>query len=153
MMPQNEQKEIDVIIYRVGEQGLEVFLVNPSATPPAPDDAPTWQAPVAEAHDRLLLAHGAIGLEPATDADGTQRQAIAIEADWHEIPSLRALMYEDYRVAKQKAKQHLRNMVPDMEKGAYVAVKDAVKRVMPHQYAFLKELKDIVFDKNQTKYI
>jgi hypothetical protein len=31
-----------------------------------------------------------------------------------------------------------------------VAVKEAFKRVLPEQYAFLKELKDIVSDKNQA---
>jgi hypothetical protein len=34
-----------------------------------------------------------------------------------------------------------------------VAVKDVLKRVMPEQYAFLKELKDVVVEKNQAKYI
>jgi hypothetical protein len=152
----SEERAVDVIIYRVGEQGLEVFLVNPTTDPravPAPDGTELWQAPVAQTPDRLLMASGAIDLDPITAANGIERKAIAIEADWHEIPSLRALMYEDYRVAKQKAKQHLLNMVPDMDKGAYVAIKDAVKRVMPEQYAFLKELKDIIVDKNQTKYI
>ena len=62
-------------------------------------------------------------------------------------------MYEDYRVAKEKAKQHIKSFLPDIEKGTYVAVKEAFKRVLPQQYAFIKELKDIVADKNQTKYI
>jgi predicted NUDIX family NTP pyrophosphohydrolase len=159
MMPQVQDQEIDVIIYRVREQGLEVFLVNPT-TEPSQEAAHQvmatdvqWQAPVAASTERLLEASGAIDLDPIKAADGAERKAIAIEADWHEIPSLRALMYEDYRVAKQKAKQHIRNIIPELDKGAYVAIKDAAKRIMPEQYAFLKELKDIIAEKNSTKYI
>ena len=146
-MSQNEQ--LDVIIYRVRDQGLEVFLVNPETD----GEEGASQVPSAEITARLMSAAGGIELDTYTSADGVERKAIAIEADWHEIPSLRALMYEDYRVAKEKAKQHLRSLMPDPEKGAYVAVKDAVKRVMPAQYAFLKELKDIIVEKNQTKYV
>ena len=145
-MEANEQ--LDVIIYRVRESGLEVFMVNQdendvengALTTPASGDSNTHRFP----------SHS-IELDPVTNARGEARKAIAIEADWHEIPSLRALMYEDYRVAKEKAKLHLKNLIPDFEKGTYVAVKEAFKRVLPEQYAFLKELKDIIADKNQAK--
>jgi predicted NUDIX family NTP pyrophosphohydrolase len=147
-MQQNDQH--DVIIYRVREQGLEVFLVNPTSEHPGAENT---AMPVADVSEYLMAATNSIELESVTNQHGEARKAIAIEADWHEIPSLRALMYEDYRVAKEKAKQHLKNLVPDLDKGAYIAVKDAFKRVMPEQYAFLKELKDIVLDKNQTKYV
>ena len=46
---------------------------------------------------------------------------------------------------------HLQHLAEDFEKGTYVAVKEAFKRVLPAQYAFLKELKDIIADKNQAK--
>jgi hypothetical protein len=144
------QEQVDVLIYRVRENGLEVFLVNQDQQNPVhgPLSAPL----AAEITPDTLAAH-CIQLDPVMDSSGAERKAIAIEADWHEIPSLRALMYEDYRVAKEKAKQHIKSLLPDIEKGTYVAVKEAFKRVMPVQYAFLKELKDIVADKNQTKYI
>lgn len=146
LMDANEQ--MDVIIYRVRESGLEVFMVNQGennvengslTTPSSVDGNP----------DRFP-AHS-IELDPVTNAQGEARKAIAIEADWHEIPSLRALMYEDYRVAKEKAKLHLKNLLPEFEKGTYVAVKEAFKRVLPEQYAYLKELKDIIAEKNQGK--
>ncbi|MFN0174087.1 MAG: hypothetical protein ACKVU0_05515 [Saprospiraceae bacterium] len=139
-------EQLDVIIYRVRENGLEVFLVNQesdgSLTAPFASDAPA---------DRLSAY--CIELDPVADANGDTRKAIAIEADWHEIPSLRALVYEDYRVAKEKARLHLKHLVDDLEKGTYVAVKEAFKRVLPQQYAFLKELKEIIADKNQAKSI
>jgi predicted NUDIX family NTP pyrophosphohydrolase len=146
-MQTNEQ--VDVIIYRVGEKGLEVFLVNPTNEQNAENQ---WKTPTADDNAPERLAN-CIELEPFTDANGDARKAIAIEADWHEIPSLRALMYEDYRVAKEKAKQHIKSLLPDLDKGAFFAVKEALKRVMPEQYAYLKELKDILLEKNSTKYL
>ncbi len=146
-MQKNEQ--VDVIIYRVGEKGLEVFLVHPAEKSDAEQH---WKTPTAgeQTPNRLL---NCIELDPVTGADGEARKAIAVEADWHEIPSLRALMYEDYRVAKEKAKLHIKSLLPDLDKGAFFAVKEALKRIMPEQYAFLRELKDIISEKNSTKYM
>lgn len=39
------------------------------------------------------------------------------------------------------------------EEGNYVAMKEAVKKVLPHQYTILKELKDILMERNITKYL
>lgn len=143
-MQTNEQ--VDVIIYRVRENGLEVFLVDPK------NDG-SLTAPLAGRDPQQRLESKFIELDPVSDPDGATRKAIAIEADWHEIPSLRALIYEDYRVAKEKARSHFMHLLADFEKGTYVAVKEAFKRVMPAQYAFLKELKDIIADKNQVNSI
>ena len=138
----NEQ--VDVIIYRVRESGLEVFLVDQG-------EEGALSAPFANQSAQERFTSQCIELDPVSDDNGDTRKAIAIEADWHEIPSLRALVYEDYRVAKEKARMHLQQLAEDFEKGTYVAVKEAFKRVLPAQYAFLKELKDIIADKNQAK--
>jgi predicted NUDIX family NTP pyrophosphohydrolase len=153
MMSSSEQT--DVIIYRVRETGLEVFLVHPSAiqTGTGDEKEAALHIPGTDQFVPERLSDRYIALDPVTDANGQQRNAIAIEADWHEIPSLRALIYEDYRVAKEKARHHLKNILPSMERGAYVAVKEAFRRIMPEQYAFLKELKEIVAEKNQTHYL
>ncbi len=149
-MPVNEQ--VDVFIYRVRETGLEVFLVNQDQQQ-LPDEA-QWKALSAgqDTPERLRQSN-CIELEPVTGANGESRKAIAIEADWHELPSLRALIYEDYRVAKEKARLKIKNLIPEMEKGTFFAVKEAFKRVLPEQYAFLKELKEVLIEKNSTKYL
>jgi hypothetical protein len=37
----------------------------------------------------------------------------------------------------------------ELEKhGSYFAVKDAIKRVLPQQYSYLKELREIITEKN-----
>lgn len=142
------ETQTDILIYRVKDSGLEVFLFEHR-----PDSVLTMpnQPQIADQ----------IALEPVTAADGQVRQAVAIEADWHDIPSLRELIRTDYVVAKQKAKHHIKSIIPelpemphlDFEQGTYVAIKDAFKQVLPEQYAFLKELKDIVREKNQTRYV
>jgi len=139
-------EQVDVIIYRVRENGLEVFFPNQ-------ESEGSLSAPFGDETEPERFAARYIELDPVADANGDTRKAIAIEADWHEIPSLRALVYEDFRVAKEKARLHIKHLVVDFEKGTYVAVKEAFKRVLPQQYAFLKELKEIIADKNQAKSI
>lgn len=147
-MPANEH--VDVIIYRVKDKGLEVFLVNHKQA----GQSENWKSFEANEDAQARLREGkCIELDPVTGADGAVRQAIAIEADWHDIPSLRALIHEDYRVAKAKAKQRIKHIIPNLEHGAYFAVKEAVKKVMPEQYQFLKELKDILVERNQAEFV
>jgi hypothetical protein len=43
------------------------------------------------------------------------------------------------------------NKVKEMEKGTFFVVKEAFKKVLPHQYEFLKELKDVLTDRNSLK--
>lgn len=142
----------DVIIYRMGEEGLEVFLMNQN--PSEVSEEQRWQTPEApEGVANQTIISKCIELEPTQNAEGASRKAIAVEAEWHDIPSLRALIYEDYRVAKERAYEHLNNLMPDLEKGAFFAIKEAFKKIMPDQYAFLKELKDILSEKNTVKNI
>ncbi|MCS6929170.1 MAG: hypothetical protein NZM43_06700 [Saprospiraceae bacterium] len=145
------QESVDLIVYRVRESGLEVFLVNKESG--TSDSEQTWETLTANSTPEDLARADGIELGPIHQEDGTARRAIAIEADWHELPSLRALIYEDYRVAKEKARERLRSLFPDIEKGAYFAIKEALKRVLPEQYAFLKELKEVLIEKNSTRYL
>ena len=149
-MPLNEQ--LDVFIYRIREKGLEVFLINSDSQKQLEDSQLKAISAAENVPERLRDAE-CIELEPVLNEKGESRKAIAIEADWHELPSLRALIYEDYRVAKEKARQKIRNLIPEMEEGTFVAVKEAFKRVLPEQYAFLKELKEVLVEKNSTKYL
>jgi hypothetical protein len=131
------RKNANLIIYRFRERGLEVFLLN--------NDQEQWAFPQGEVvegepeqeNDSL------IALDPAEGLDGRSESAYAVEGDWHEIPSLKGLLYQDAMQLKEKVKE--------MEKGAYLTVKDAFKALLPHQYAFLKELKDILTDRNSLR--
>lgn len=140
-----------MIIFRQCERGLEVFMVNPQG------EDQNWILPEGSQVLPENLIAGlqdadtrVIELEPQEQADGLMEQAWAVEADWHDIPSLKGLLTRDVHYVKDQIKQ----VFPDMmEKGTFVALKDAFKRVLPHQYGMLKELKDILCDRNLTKYM
>ena len=141
-------EKTNLIIYRVGEKGLEVFLVNPEK------DGENWQIPqgAVESSKALLLTDDdrLIELDTVDTEEGIFEQAYAVEGDWHDIPSIKSILKHDVEYMKST----LRQMVPDtMEKGGFFAVKEAFKKVLPHQYKMLKELKEIIIDRNLTKYI
>lgn len=135
-------KKVHLIIYRFRERGLEVFLVNNEQEG---DD--TWEIPQGKPQEeqplQLIEADKLIELDPILHADGDKQEAWAVEGDWHEIPSLKAMLYEDAMQIKDK--------LQGMDKGAYFAVKEAFKKVMPNQYQFLKELKDIILDRHSIR--
>ena len=132
-------KKASLIIYRFREKGLEVLLIN--------DEEDKWEIPERssglEKPQVLLDEERLIELDPTEAENGTKEEAWAIEGDWHEIPSLKNMLYEDARYLKNKFKE--------MEKGTYISIKEAFKKVLPHQYAFLKELKEILRDRNSLK--
>ena len=133
-------KKVNLIIYRFREKGLEIFLINS-------EDGKNWQIPTGPMNQdkpRSLLGEDRlIELDPVSQEDGKKEEALAVEGEWHDIPSLKAMMHEDARFLKEK--------LEEMEKGTYLTIKEALKKVLPHQYAFLKELKDILSDRNSLK--
>ncbi len=137
----------NLLIYRHGKEGLEVFLVNDE------ENQGQWSMPKGNADQAKaisLSAEEAIELDPVEEVDGVFEQAYAVKADWHDIPSIKSILKHDAKFMKKTIKQ----MVPDMmSKGAFVAVKEAFKKVLPHQYKQIKELKEILLEKNSTKYM
>lgn len=142
-------KKANLIIYRVREQGLEVFLVNPKS------EEEQWTIPQGPIQDKakaiaLVQDERAIELDPVQNIAGEAEEAIAVEGDWHDIPSLKGLIKSDALFVKDTIEQ----MIPDMQQqGTYFAIKEAFKKVLPSQYDFLKELKDIIKERNSTKFM
>jgi predicted NUDIX family NTP pyrophosphohydrolase len=134
----NLKEKANLIIYRFREKGLEIFLIN---------DEEQWEIPNGklpqEAPEELVNEDKLIELDPVIQANGEKEEAWAVEGDWHEIPSLKNMLYEDAMQMKDKLKS--------LDNGAFFAVKEAVKKVLPHQYEFLKELKDTLIERNSTK--
>jgi predicted NUDIX family NTP pyrophosphohydrolase len=136
-----------LIIYRMHEKGLEVFLTNPGLV----DDDEYWNFPDAELskEEYKKMIEAAIQLDPVKDKDGKLVSAVAIEGDWHDMPSIRKLVKHDVNFVKSKIK----DAVPEVEEGGFFAIKEAFKKVLPQEYQFLKELKDVILEQNQVKYI
>jgi hypothetical protein len=130
---------IKLVIYRVHEKGLEVFLLN--------EENEQWEMPEGWL-DEQIDQDKMIELDPIEE-DGKVKRAVAIEGDWHDIPSIRKLIQKDVSKFKDKLKSYL----PSQAKGSFVAVKEAVGKVVPNDNRFLNELKEIISEKNLTKYI
>jgi hypothetical protein len=138
-----ENKDLsNVLIYRVREQGLEVFMVKDAN---GNDSLP--QTGVKTVAFAALMPNSDSVME--LDTTHTGQSNFAVEADWHEIPSLKSLIAADVSLVKATIKEMVPNM---MEKGAYFAVREAFKKVLPEQYTALKELKDIVMERNSTRF-
>ncbi len=132
------RERVFLVIYRVKEKGLEILLVK---------DGDRWALPKGDELDKSKVSHEVIPLQAE---DEPYTKAVAIEADWHEIPSLRNLIKEDVK----NLKNAFWDVLPRMEKSAYVAVREVFKKVMPKaQYEMIRELKDIITDRNSTKYL
>ena len=130
------RKKANLIIYRFRERGLEVFLVNNQLSN-------NWELPEG---DRPRTEEGSeiIELDRVATASNPEQEGYAVEGDWHEIPSLKSMLHEDAQLVKDKLK--------DIENGAYVTIKDALLKILPeHQYRFLKELKDILKERNSIR--
>ena len=126
-----------LFIYRCHEKGLEVLLVNYDMS----KDPDIWRLPEAcltNDPERMIELNG------IQDEDGNVVKAFAIEADWHDIPSIRGMIRHDVKIVKSKLKES----IVELEKGTYFGVKEAFKRVLPNEYQALKELKDIILDRN-----
>lgn len=129
-----------LIIYRIKEKGLEIFLVNSGAQwdfPEIPNSSPEVQP-----------SRDFIALDPVKiKEDGAVAQALAVEGDWHDIPSLKSLLHKDV----EQLKDQLDRIAPDMEKGAFFALTEALRKVGPDHDAFIKELKEIIRDRNSIR--
>jgi len=143
------REKVSYIIYRYASRGLEVFVLDDS-------NSKSLQSRLPQGHEldftgsyttsfqsRIELEH------PDAMLKGTSSKVIALEADWHELPTLREAIGDDVDYVKSKVME----ISSDFEKGTYIGIKEAFKKVMPHEYALLKELKDILLDKNTIENI
>ncbi|MBK8515835.1 MAG: hypothetical protein IPL55_05970 [Saprospiraceae bacterium] len=133
-----------VIIYRFHEKGLEIFLINNEME----KDGDIWKIPqgLTSYIKDDNKPRSIIDLDSIEDEHGQKIKMLAIEGDWHDIPSIRGMLKHDVKLIKSIVKENL----PGSEKGAYFAIKEAFKKVLPHEYNALKELKDILFDRNSV---
>ena len=130
-----------LIIYRCHERGLEVLMVR---TDEEINADLAWKLPEAVLKGiRSKDGSTYIELDPMM-IDDTVIRTIAIEADWHEIPSIRALVKHDITRVKNK----LKSKVPDFSQGGFFAIKEVIKMVLPEEYQALHELKELLKERN-----
>lgn len=135
-----------IALYRIHEKGFEVFLINSDLK----NDPDVWHLPVASGAElNQSFDHRDI-IEIDLDPDqGNGTKLIAIEGDWHNVPSIRGMIRHDVKVVRSLVKE----TIPGIEKGAFVAIKESMKKLMPEEYKALKELKEIIIDRNTIRNI
>lgn len=125
------------MVYRIHEKGMEVCLWqdNDHLNRFISEQINTAQYPQLSS-----LVH----LETQSDEEGNMVATLAISADELYQPSVRALLKEDVRLAKEL----WQTILPTVERGSYMAIKEAFKKAMPYEYRLLRELKDIITHRN-----
>ncbi|MCO6485359.1 MAG: hypothetical protein J5I41_06215 [Saprospiraceae bacterium] len=133
-------EHIRLIIYRMKEKGLEIFLVNAGDQWQLPE---MQSGPFSEDKDR-----GIIELDPLEDpAEGTRQKALAIEGDWHDIPSLKKMLKEDVH----QLKDQIQRLAPGMENGSFFDLSETLRKLSPDADGFIRELKEILRDRNSLR--
>ena len=130
-----------VFIYRMAEKGLEILLIKDEGDP----QGQKWSLPNGFVQPSSMKDE-IIALEQDISDES---QTIAIEKEEKDLPSFRAMLTNDVKYVKKR----LLDYVHEFDQATYVSIKEAVKRVLPHEYAKLKELKDILSDKNSVENI
>jgi len=130
---------VRLLIYRVHEKGLEVFMLNEDEKWSMPEG---WLA--GEAEDKEMIE-----LDPVEADDGKIKHAVAIEGDWHDMPSIRKMLKRDVNQLKDKIK----SLIPGQSKGTFVSVEETSDKVVDGNDKLIDELKEIISEKNSTKYI
>ncbi|MCO6460429.1 MAG: hypothetical protein J5I59_03435 [Saprospiraceae bacterium] len=139
-----------LVVFRMAEKGLEIFLVK--------SESEEMQSQLVEISEQFLTDlplrftnnnNNVIELDPIEDETEGKIRAVAIEGDWHDIPSLRAMLRDDLGFMKNRVKQYM----PSIDSGAFISFKDAVKKAVKSEYRLLKELKDVLTDRNTIRNI
>jgi hypothetical protein len=142
------RKNVSLVIYRYASRGLEIFLQSTSNDL----DSSEWSLPEkGDSQDFLSLPSSdkLIELDPVSHENGNVTKAWAVEGDWHDIPTFVEMMKSDVKQVGEKLKGNL----PEGRQGYFFEIKDVIRKVLPHQYEMIKELKDILSDKNSVENI
>ena len=113
--------KLHLIIYRVRERGLEIFVrqTDTEQSLSLPEGSADFDFEQIE-----RLRQEIIALEQSSEADASK--GIAFEADYHDIPSLKGLLIDDAR--------RLRDQLLELDlrpEGRFVAVKEVAKTPYP----------------------
>ena len=135
-----------IMIYRMHEKGLEIFLIKPDLN----EDPDVWKLPQGIQHNKFSeLPNETIDLETVRDAEGENHRFLAIQGDWHDIPSIRGIVKHDIKRAKRKIEKAL----PGLDNGIFISVKDTVHKLLPHDNQAVFELEEIIRHRNMIKNI
>lgn len=134
------RNKIRLIVYRMHEKGLEILTSQ--------DSLSFLEGTHIKSNFHAQNINELIQFN-TQDQDGFEMTNLAIEADWHEIPKVRTMLKHDIKLVKDT----IWHLIPDLTDCTYLAAKEAFRKALPHEYAALKELKEILIDRNMVKNI
>ncbi len=134
---------IKLVVYRCAEKGIEILII-----PEETENGQRYVLPKALKEELPVLRNleESVSLK-LQNQKSTEGKAIAVEDDAPDLPSLRKVLRNDMAYAKQRLKDY----IPNPENLHFVNLKEAVKNALPHEYELLKEVKEIISDRNLLK--
>jgi len=150
-----------LLMYRYGKQGVEVFLVNEPTTPTTENNA--WRIPNGKvnidensfrAAQREFMRE--TGVEPEIeefiDLDCVECQDGKVKAYAFEENSVADLPFNKILTTESPLRLRRKHKML-VEKGAWFCAKEAAKKVFPGEVELIKELIEVLADRNQARYI
>lgn len=129
---------MEMVLYRYNDQeDLEILMVEDEHGMAFPESA-FYSSDEFEASTGIPAAHNEDVIELDSSEKHLSRGNLA----------RRVIALEGKMEKKMRKFLHIRE-----EEGNYVALKEVTKKVLPHQYTILKELKDVLMERNITKYL
>lgn len=134
-----------ICVYRFGDQGLEVFLVKPEN-----EINENWEIPDGFLTEAIEKDFDFIRLDDVIKNDettGAWAFEDASEKDTFNLPLKRILGKTESPFQLRRKHKYL------TDNGCYFVIKEAIKKVFPEQVVLLKELQEVLRDRNMIKYI
>lgn len=127
------KEKIAMLLYRYTGHELQVFLLK------GVDEKGNSRFRLPVLQDKELLKNMK-----------TKKNQLAIELD----PLTRQGIVERALALEEELREDVHKFIDISEKeGIYVAVKEAFKKIMPHQYIFLKELQEVLRERDLMRHI
>jgi len=150
-----------LLMYRYGTGGLEIFLVNDEAD--KSEGKTAWSIPNGRVNMDENSFHAAkrefareTGIEPEVqefiDLDCVECQDGKVKAWAFEKSSVADLPFN--KILSTESPLRLRRKHKMLvEKGTWFCTKEAIKKVFPAEVELIKELRDVLTDRNQAGYV
>jgi len=134
-----------ICVYRFGDQGLEVFLVKPEN-----EINENWEIPDGFLTKEVDTDTDFIRLDDVNSNDeikSTWAFEVEGEKEVFDLPLKRLLGETESPFKLRRKHKYI------MDNGCYFVIKEAIKKVFPDQVVQLKELQEVLRDRNMVKYI
>lgn len=136
------RKKLAFVLYRYAERGIEVLLVQPETS----RSGDRWMLPETDKPDLQGLKNI---IKSSTGLDVDDADCLELEPFYDKRGEL---IHHVYAI-ETELKSSIKGTAKSTVKGSYFLIKEAIRNVLPGQYAQLKELKDILVTRNMLRNI